>query len=270
VVRTSARPAGHSRRSGRRRPFADARTLPLVVGGALVVLVAGGGARVAWRAVRGHSYFVVQRIEVRGAERVPPAEIRARAGIPEGGTIWRVDLEAVRRRVLRHPWVADVEVRREPPDAVVIAVRERELVAVLSDGGARVGVDRHGHAFAVLPPAVTDSVPGITGVSVGDGGEVGGGAAGSPHTLRAVARLLRVLGPRHHVRTVHVDTDTGVTLRMGADGAIPVAFGWGAWHAKRRRLDAVLGVWAGREDDLRAISVAGADQVVVRLRRGAT
>jgi cell division protein FtsQ len=236
----------------------------------LVVLVGGGGVRVAWRAVRGHSYFVVHRIEVQGVERVPTAEIRARAGIPVGGTIWLVDLEAVRRKVLRHPWVADVQVRREPPDAVVIAVRERELVGAVSDGDARIGVDRHGHAFAVLPLAVADSVPGITGVSVGDGAEVGGAAAAGPHTLRAVARLLRVLGPRHRVRTVHVDAETGVTLRMRAGGEIPVAFGWGAWHVKRRRLDAVLGVWAGREDDLRAISVAGGDQVVVRLRRGAT
>lgn len=260
MVRPVERSADTPRRTDPWRPFAP--TLPVAALGALAILVGASGIRVAWNTLRAHSYFVVQRVEVVGLERVPAAEIRAHAGIPPDGTVWLVDLEAVRAQVLRHPWVVDAQVRREPPDAVAITVRERELVAVLTGSGTPVGVDRHGHAFAVLPPALADSVPAITGLPAGD--------VAARRMLRDVARLLRTLAPRHPVRTVRVDPDAGVTVRMGADVEVPVDFGWGAWRAKRRRLETVLRVWAGRERDLRAISVAGGDHVVVRVRRGAT
>ena len=68
--------------------------------------------------------------------------MRALADVPIGVNTWDVDLGAVRARVLEHPWIAEVEVRRWLPDGLILAVRERRAIAVLTLNGTPQAVDR--------------------------------------------------------------------------------------------------------------------------------
>src|SRR5712691_8668029 len=50
--------------------------------------------------------FSVREIKVNGGEKVGGSEIVAMAGLSHGVSIWRVDPEAIEKKVARHPWVS--------------------------------------------------------------------------------------------------------------------------------------------------------------------
>ena len=243
-----------------------------MLAGVAVAVGGAAGLRLGWRALQENAYFVVERVDIAGAVRVPPDEIRILAAVSPGDNLWDLDLAAIRARVLRHPWVADARVRRTPPDALVIAIEERRLVGALSMDGVRIGIDARGDAFAALDLERAKAVPAITGIVPDSKGR---SLAVTRRRLRNVARLLRLLdghglgNGQGTIGQVSVDGDAGVTVQMGANGQLPVHWGWGQWRHKRRRLDAVLELWASRTGDLVAVNVADGDRVVVRVRRGA-
>src|SRR5947207_7687739 len=72
-----------------------------------------------------HEIFSVREIKVKAGEKVGGSEIVATAGLSDGMSIWRVDPQAIEKKIARHPWVKQVLVRREFPRRVVIEVEER-------------------------------------------------------------------------------------------------------------------------------------------------
>jgi hypothetical protein len=204
-------------------------------------------------------------IEVVGVETARAAGIRDLVGINVGVNTWDVDLQAVRDRVLSDPWVASVHVRRRLPDGLGVTVREHQAIGAVRLGDAAYAVDRRGCIFAPLDAEAMSQLPQVTGVQEEDLSERGRRAES---TLRRTAALIRILGRHHRVAAVHVDREVGVTVRAADLLAVPIHFGWGEWKRKRRRLDAVLARWSGRESQLEAVSLAFGDQVVVRLWEG--
>lgn len=120
-------------------------------------------------------YFVLDHLRIRGYQRLDPATVRDLAGIPPGTLIWRVDPDAVARRLEAHPRVAGAVVRREWPRGLVIELRERATVAVLvdRDGPRWAELDAQGRILASgrgEPPRPAAPAAG------------GGGRAGAPPT----------------------------------------------------------------------------------------
>ena len=247
------------------RRDARARAIRWMLRIAAVVAVVALGGRLLWQVVRSRPHFALNNIEVVGVETARAAGIRDLVGINVGVNTWDVDLQAVRDRVLSHPWVASVHVRRRLPDGLGVTVREHRAIGAVRLGDAAYAVDRRGCIFAPLDAEAGSQLPQVTGVQEEDLSERGRRAES---TLRRTAALIRILGRHHRVATVHVDREVGVTVRAADLLAVPVHFGWGEWKRKRRRLDAVLALWSGRESQLEAVSLAFGDQVVVRLWEG--
>jgi cell division septal protein FtsQ len=67
-------------------------------------------------------YFSVREIQVRGGDKVSGNEIVTIAGLKQGMNIWKVDPAAIEQKVVKHPWVRRVLVRREFPRRIVIDV----------------------------------------------------------------------------------------------------------------------------------------------------
>jgi cell division protein FtsQ len=168
--------------------------------------------------------------------------------------------------VLEHPWIAGATVRRLLPDRVRIHVREREPVGIVPIAGRPWAIDRRGRPVAPWTPTPAARLPLIAGVDLPAAAPLDVAAA---RMLRRVTGLLRALAGGHEVADLRIDAATGVTVRTRALGDVPIEFGWGHWERKRERFDAVMASWVGREADLRAVSVAIDDHVIVRLRPGA-
>lgn len=169
---TTTRDRGSSRPSSGRRPSAPVtplrnrrhaarrrRALQLAAG-VLVLAVLGGGL---WSG----PLLGVRSVQVDGATTLPAALVREAAGIQEGRSLLRVDVDAARAAVAELPQVESVTVTRGWPSRVVITLVERTPLAVVGEAGRRSLLDARG----VLFDSVTGEPPaGVVPLSVADPG----------------------------------------------------------------------------------------------------
>lgn len=94
----------------------------------------GGLGGVAFWYFRDHPSFHVAAVRVYGAERVPQRELVELAKIDRGVSLFRIQLDRVRARVLKHPWIRDAVVRRLYPNEIELIVYERKPAAILESG----------------------------------------------------------------------------------------------------------------------------------------
>ena len=154
--RTRDRPAAvvtrRSRRAFTRRQWARRWLTWKYVLAALVVIGLVVGA--IWLFLFS-TVLAVKQVDVEGAEKLTPAEVRAVAGLDQGEPLARVDLDDVRTRVQALALVRSAAVSRQWPDTVVIEVEERVAIATVEIGGQLRGLDLDGVVFDdyAKPPA---------------------------------------------------------------------------------------------------------------------
>lgn len=215
-----------------RRPFPKRIALALGVFGALIVL--GGGL---WY-VANLPYLAVDRLEVRGASLLPPAEIEAAvhesiAGRGRWGFIPRSNFFAVSGKAIeyllrqRFPSIEQVDVGRRFPDRLVIEIKERTLWGVYCSRGdsneppgSCAYLDTSGTAYAELSQFQGWLLP----VVFGSGSVALGTAPIPPATLaffgQARAALAAVGGD---LLAMRLSTSTP------ADARLELAEGWELW-----------------------------------------
>lgn len=121
-------------------------------------IVSGGLALVGvgvWL-VYGTALFGIREVRVTGGELLTPAEIRAAAGVPDGISLARVDVDAVRDRVAALPPVARVTVTRDWPHTLHIQVVERRPEAVVPQSGRYAVIDATGVVFQTVSKRPAD------------------------------------------------------------------------------------------------------------------
>ncbi|HEX4903409.1 MAG TPA: FtsQ-type POTRA domain-containing protein [Acidimicrobiales bacterium] len=114
----------------------------------LLLLVAVAALALAAVVVLRSPVLDVDEVTVTGAARLDPDQLREVAGIGVGRPLLLADLDGATERIRALPWVAEAEVTRDLPGTVVVSVREREPVAVVSGGGEAVLVDARGRVLA--------------------------------------------------------------------------------------------------------------------------
>lgn len=113
-------------------------------------------------------FFPLERMTIEGAQRLSQKEIIDRAGIHKGANILAVNLTAVRKKLISHPWIADAQVRREVPAGLWIRIREHQCAAVV-DLGDKFLLNRKGQLFKQWQPkSDPDHLPLIKGLAAAD------------------------------------------------------------------------------------------------------
>jgi cell division protein FtsQ len=174
--------------------------LVLLATGVTLLLLAGGAA---WL-VLGSSVLGVRTVDVVGESRLTADEVVARAEVPTGTPLARLDTDAIADRVAGLAPVLRVTVDRDWPRTVRITVVERSPAAVQVRGTGWVLVDRSGVVF----DTVERRPRGLPKVSapVDEG----------PAALRATLDVLDALPPavRDQVREVRAAGRDEVTLQL--------------------------------------------------------
>jgi cell division protein FtsQ len=115
----------------------------------------------------------IDRIVVRGNERLSNGEVLAvLSGLRGESLVW-TDLNAWRRRLLASPWVRDAALRRSLPSTVEVAILERQPIGVGRINGDMFLVDDRGVVIDQYGPQYADlDLPIIDGLAAppGDGG----------------------------------------------------------------------------------------------------
>lgn len=174
-----------------------------------LLLVVALAATAVW-AVWFSSLLAVEGVAVEGTRQLSPERVREVADVPDGVPLARLDLAAVRLRVQSLAAVRSVDVSRQWPHQVRIAVEERQPVAGVQIAGQLHALDADGVVFgtpaqaAGLPRVVTTTD--ATAEALREGAAV---AAALPPPLarlvdyvelRTIDQITLVLGDGRRVR----------------------------------------------------------------------
>lgn len=176
--------------------------------------------------------FTVGRVEVEGdLHHLTADEVRALANVQAGDNLFRIAMKDVQDRVVTHPWVAEVAVRRKLPHTLWIYVTERTPVAMMTGKETRY-VDAKGHSFPA-GDGVLEDLPVMTGF-----------ADAAPEDIQRAIELL-TLFQRHSLSVefglseLHFDRGQGFAV-VGNATPVMIRLGWNEFTSK---LDQFAALW---------------------------
>lgn len=204
------------------------------------------------------SAFAIDTVEVEGLNRMDKAELLEAAGLDVGRNVFEQSPEAVRARLLVHPWLANVTVTRRLPGRFDIKVEEREPVALLlvEACGERDGqsedplcdepsslylVSEAGHVFKRLEGEDPVDLPVITGA---DRKRFGAGPDFQQGVLLDAVALLSAyrsvgLWQRLPIGEIHIEPNDALSIYVG-DQLTLVRLGHSPFDQKLRRMKKVF------------------------------
>jgi len=158
----------HVKPSRKRRAW-RAFVLPIARYAVVAAIVLYGGWRLTGAAAHAH-VLQVDRIIVRGNERLSKGEVLAALNGLRGQSLIWTDLDAWRRRLLASPWVRDAALRRSLPSTVEVAISERQPIGIGRLRGDLYLVDDHGIVIDQFGPQYADfDLPIIDGLAAAGG-----------------------------------------------------------------------------------------------------
>ena len=153
----------------RRRWHWRAFVRPVLVYGLLAAGLGYGVHRTSLMAARAH-VLVVDRILVRGNERLSRGEVLAILNGLRGESLVWTDLDTWRRRLMASPWVRDAALRRSLPSTVDVIVLERRPIGIGRIQDEMYVVDERGVIVDQYGPPYADlDLPIIDGLSAAPG-----------------------------------------------------------------------------------------------------
>lgn len=210
-----------------------------------------------------NQYFSVREIQVRGADKVSGNEIVTIAGLRQGMSIWKVELDRIEKKIAKHPWVRRVLVRREFPSRIIIDVEERTPKAIVAVRKLYY-VDSDGAVFKEVAPGENVKFPLLTGLRAED---VMAADPAVRRRIRDAMLLAELMAQRSHsLSEIHFDALDRLVVYTTS---YPVALhmGWGDWDEKLDRMERLLSLWKGHEERLASLDMSFRNQVVARVRR---
>jgi len=116
-----------------------------------LILVGSPAVLTAW--VLTSPEFTLRKIAVSGGERVSEAWVLESLAGLEGSSVFEVTAREVEQRLMRHPWLARVSVRKRLPDQLHVELFERRPAALFKLDGELAFVDTSGEIFTPFDPA---------------------------------------------------------------------------------------------------------------------
>ncbi|MBB5715782.1 cell division protein FtsQ/DivIB [Sphingomonas aerophila] len=164
----------------------------------------------------GRAGFRVEQIDIVGLKRMDRDTVYALAlQGRQDQAIFAIDLDEVRRNLLRYGWVADAHVSRRLPDTLLVGITERTPAAVWQDRGQLTLIDATGQLLDPVDPSNMPDLPLI----------IGPGADRQEAAYQALLDAAPALKPRVRAATWvgnrrwDLTFESGEVLKLPEDGA---------------------------------------------------
>jgi hypothetical protein len=170
----------------------------------------------------------LESLSVQGAGHLSAREIAGAAGLEPGTGFGEMDRSALVARLVEHTWIEEARALPLPSGRLLLAVVEREPVAILAGPEER-AVDATGTPFAPAPAEGTGALPRLVAAEVLPSGEP------APGLAEAVALARRL--PEHglpepqEIGIAAGEDPEGLSLRL-PDLAPRVVLGWDGLEEK--------------------------------------
>lgn len=208
--------------------------------------------------------FAVTQVEVRGPSWLSEAEAQALAGIEPGQNLFRLDAEALARRLERLPRIKSVQVIRSLPSRVTLLIEERQPFTLAVHAGRLYWLDEEGVVLGPEPRAVAPRLPLVTGLGRENLVDNPATSKESRAAVTLVRAILRTASPlAAQLSEIDVgQADQGPVLYT-VDG-IEVRLGDERWEERLGRLEGVLAQLRAQGEPVESIDLRFRDQVVMK------
>lgn len=174
------------------------------------------------------SFFRVTDITVNGNKQLTKNEVLALTGVAKGINIFKANLKQAEDKVLLHPLIKQVHIKRSLPSTLIVDVIERKPTALLADKGGFVIVGDDGCYLKKVPNLSTINLPIITGIKPGNvppGQNITGEGMNTalayllamPANFRATVSEINV-SDQNNIRLFTID---GIEVKLGDGTRIP-------------------------------------------------
>jgi cell division septal protein FtsQ len=186
---------------------------------AALAILAGGLYGAASAALAGR-WFVVSRVNVEGNTRLSAGDIDALLQGLRGQPIFRLNLDAYRRRLMDSPWVAGATLRRVLPGTIEIRLVERAPIVIARIGGRLYLVDRAGVVIDEFGPQYREfDLPLVDGLAA----PTSEGTGVNDSRAALLSRFLDAVSAdpalRRAVSQIDVSDEDDVVVLLGGDPA---------------------------------------------------
>jgi hypothetical protein len=140
---------------------------------AMTFILLAFGANAGYEAAVKERYFAVTEVRIEGQSSAQEKAIRKLIGPVEGSNSLTLNMRQIGERLLTHPWIESVDMRRELPATLVVVVRERVPVFIGVFGSGAWMMDSKGRLIEKVDSPGQVSMPLITGALIKDGAVAG-------------------------------------------------------------------------------------------------
>jgi len=208
----------HVKPMRRRKWQAAALRAAKIVGIAAVVMI---GAYRASETVAHARVLQIDRIVVRGNERMSNGEVLAVLDGLRGENLMWTNLDAWRKRLLASPWVKDAALRRSLPSTVEVVVSERKPIALGRINGSLYVVDDRGLVIDEYGPEYADlDLPIVDGLTTSAGGEQTADAARADLVARLIASVSTKPDIAQRLSQIDVSDEHNASVILSGDPAV--------------------------------------------------
>ncbi len=220
----------------------------------IVVAVVSLGLLYSYRSLVLGDYFALNTLEIQGNSRLSSREILESADLVKGGNTLALSIDAVEDSLSKHPWVAEVSVKRVLPGTLIIGIREKVPAFWILHEGSLHYADARGELIAPVIPGKFASLPTL---------EVEPGAEDSAAVLPDLVRSLQESSlplPMGSLSLVRLSSARGLELYM-EDTRLKISIGFEEWASNLWRLGRTLADLRRREEleEIREIKAYGAN-----------
>lgn len=210
------------------------------------------------------SVFQVQHIETAGLNRLLEKDLVSLVGVNPSARLFDVDLEGVKDRLLSHPWIREVQVRKTFPDTLKIRVSERRPMAFVEEGDRRVLVDETGKVLEELSSTEEEGavLPILLGIEIG-------ALQRNEHdqylVFQRAVDLIKIMEPESQTvpGALKIDVRRGKGIVVERNG-YRILFGQEGFQKKWERFLSVETDMYMRKIDIKEVDLRFPGQVIVR------
>lgn len=217
------------------------------------------------------NYFETKKIMVTGNSRVSEKEINIQAGVEPGTNLFSLNLSAVRKRLLAHPWIEEAQVEWRVPSAIRIKVKEHQPLAIF-DIDQKYTIDFNGKIFKRWDGTEPDRLPVVEGLKFSDLGISGASHSISFNTVMNVltsGKKSDCIIPNETVQRVLLDRELGITLFIVQDEKMfnisEIQLGYEDYPSKYERLQDLLIYLKHQQNGMmiHSVNLSNPDRIVI-------
>jgi cell division protein FtsQ len=165
-------------------------------------------------------FFAAESIEIRGLKHLTPETIQHMTRIHVGTNTLSIRLDQSCKTLLRHPWIREVDMRRELPATIIMTIQEQVAQAIVEFSDIEFLMNRQGDIFkkreVADTPFLPPDLPRISGLKVQEltlNGQLRNASRqAAVMEIISLGKSAQSVLPIRLIKRIHVDPDLGISL----------------------------------------------------------